>query len=83
MLVTLSTDLTLQIGLGQIRLHYTIQMKVNYVYRHNLYICRWSDHWVTMERCTQKGVAWECPQGSGVRVNRSKVRASWTAHKRR
>lgn len=36
-----------------------------------------------MERRTQKGVAWECPQGSGVRVKGSEVRASWTAHKRR
>ncbi len=45
--------------------------------------CRGSDHWVSMERCTQKGVAWECPRGSGVRVKGSEVRASWTAHKRR
>ena len=36
-----------------------------------------------MEGCTQKGVAWECPPRSGVRVKGSKVRASWTAHKRR
>lgn len=36
-----------------------------------------------MERCTQKGVAWECPPGSGVRAMGSEVSSSWTTHKRR
>ncbi|KAJ8000113.1 hypothetical protein DPEC_G00201470 [Dallia pectoralis] len=36
-----------------------------------------------MARSTQKGVAWERLQGSGARVGRSEVTASWTAHKRR
>ena len=42
-----------------------------------------SDQGVAMARWTQKGVAWERVQGSGVRVRGSKVTASWTAHKRR
>lgn len=42
-----------------------------------------SDRGVAMARSTQKGVAWERVQGSGVRVSGSEVTASWTAHKRR
>lgn len=42
-----------------------------------------SDQGVAMARWTQKGVAWERVQGSGVRVRGSRVTASWTAHKRR
>lgn len=41
------------------------------------------DQGVAMARWTQKGVAWERVQGSGVRVRGSRVTASWTAHKRR
>lgn len=41
------------------------------------------DHCVAMVRSTQKGVAWERVQGSGVRVRGSEVTASWTADKRR
>ena len=42
-----------------------------------------SDQGVAMARWTQKGVAWERVQGSGVRVRGSGVTTSWTAHKRR
>lgn len=41
------------------------------------------DQGVAMVRWTQKGVAWERVQGSGVRVRGSGVTASWTAYKRR
>lgn len=38
---------------------------------------------VAMARWTQKGVAWERVQRSGVRFRGSRVTASWTEHKRR
>ena len=58
--------------------------RLNEVISRTLSICyRGSgDRCVAMARTTQKGVAWERVQGSGVRVRRSQVTASWTAHKR-
>lgn len=64
----------------------TLRAGLNEVISRPLSICyrgSSSDQGVAMARWTQKGVAWERVQGSGVRVRGSRVTASWTAHKRR
>lgn len=64
----------------------TLRAGLNEVISRPLSICyrgSSSDQGVAMARWTQKGVAWERVQGSGVRVRGSRVAASWTAHKRR
>lgn len=73
-------------GGGKGRLSMVLSPWLNEVISRPLSICyRGSrgDQGVAMARWTQKGVAWEQVQGSGVRVRGSRVTASWTAHKRR